>query len=87
MVSLTTQGLYAEPYRSLSVGVATLGRYIGPTHIFPPLGGAPPYKRDDEEHVAPLIFVHKVEMVDIDSHEDLLDKIRVKLKDDITEDF
>jgi ketopantoate reductase len=29
MVFLTTKGLYAEPYHSLSVGVSTLGRYTG----------------------------------------------------------
>ena len=85
MVSLTTKGLYAEEYRSLSVGVATLGRYIGPRYPLP--AGAPPYKRDDEEHVAPVIFVQNVEMVDVES-EDLLDNIYIKLKENgITEDF
>ena len=85
MVSLTTKGLYAEPYRSLSVGVATLGRYIGPRYPLP--AGGPPYRPDAQEPVLPVIFVQKVEMIDVDSHEDLLDKIYVKLKDDITEDF
>ena len=39
MVSLTTKGLFAEAYRSLSVGVSTLGRYIGADHRKG--GGAP----------------------------------------------
>ncbi len=39
MVSLTTKGLYAETKRSLSVGVATFGRYLGITHGL--LSGAP----------------------------------------------
>ena len=40
MVSLTTKGLFAEAYHSLSVGVSTLGRYIGIDHRKG--GGAPP---------------------------------------------
>lgn len=35
MVSLTTKGLYAEPYDSLSVGVSTLGRYMGLPYVVP----------------------------------------------------
>lgn len=47
MVSLTTKGLFAEPYRSLSVGVSTLGRYIGIPFT---LGkGAPPIMQLSEK--------------------------------------
>lgn len=29
MVNITTRGLFAEPYKSLSIGVATFGRFVG----------------------------------------------------------
>jgi len=59
MVSLTTKGLFAEPYRSLSVGVATLGRYIGPRYILP--AGGP--VRIQEEIARPTLLVTNVEYV------------------------
>ena len=59
MVSLTTKGLFAEPYRCLSVGVATLGRYIGPRYILP--AGAP--ARIQEEVARPTLLVTNVEYI------------------------
>ena len=29
MVNITTRGIFAEPYRSLSAGIATSGRFSG----------------------------------------------------------
>jgi hypothetical protein len=61
----------------MSVALATMGKYrdgLG-------LGGAPPYRRQEEEHVIPVIFVHNVEMITINSPEDILSKISVTLKD------
>lgn len=29
MVNITTRGLFAEPYKSLSIGVTTFGRFVG----------------------------------------------------------
>ena len=34
MVNLATKGLFAPAYHSLSIGVATLGRFSGVTHRF-----------------------------------------------------
>jgi len=61
----------------MSVALATMGKYrdgLG-------LGGAPPYRQDIEEHVTPVVFVHNVKMITINSPEDILSKISVKLKD------
>jgi len=45
-------------------------------------GGAPPYRQNSEEHIAPLVMVRHVEMLTINSPEDLLKKVFVKLKDE-----
>lgn len=61
----------------MSVAIATMGKYrdgLG-------LGGAPPFRQEVEERVAPVVFVHNVKMITINSPEDILDKISVKLKD------
>ncbi|MCK5611086.1 hypothetical protein KAR91_54940 [Candidatus Pacearchaeota archaeon] len=62
----------------MSVILATMGKYndgLG-------LGGAPPYRRqDEEEHVMPVVFIHNFEMITINAPKDILDKISVKLKD------
>jgi len=66
----------------MSVNIATMGMFRsccgGGTGYG---GGAPPYRQNDE-HVTPLVLVRHVEMVTINSPDDLLKKISVKLKDE-----
>jgi hypothetical protein len=66
----------------MSVNIATMGMFKdccsgGGTGFG---GGAPPYRQYDE-HVAPVVFIRRVEMVSLKDPEDYK-KITVKLKDD-----
>jgi len=67
------------------ISIATMG-------YFNPLGaggagggGAPPYSQNADEEVKPIIRVKNVEMVSFGSQNNLLDKIQIKLKDDVVE--
>lgn len=75
MVSLTTKGLFAEPYRSLSVGVATLGRYIGPRYILPSGGPA----RIQEDTPRPTLLVTNVKYVK--TKDENISPIKIIVKD------
>ena len=65
----------------MSVNIATMGMFKDCCGGAPGGGGAPPYRQNDE-HVTPLVMVRHVEMLTINSPEDLLSKISVKLKDE-----
>lgn len=45
-------------------------------------GGAPPYRPYNDEAPKPVVFVKNVEMETINSPEDIVGKIHVRLKDD-----
>ncbi len=66
----------------MSVNIATMGMFRDCCGGAPGGGGAPPYRQNAEERVTPLVLVRKVEMVTINSPEDLLSKIFVRLKDE-----
>jgi len=71
----------------MSIGIATMG-YFNPLGAGGDVvggGGAPPYKQNADEEVIPTIRVSNVEMITIDSSNNLLDKIQIKLKDDVVE--
>ena len=66
----------------MSVNIATMGMFkecCGGVQVG---GGAPPYRPNAEEPVAPVVFVQNVEINTINSPKDLLRKISVKLKDE-----
>ena len=63
----------------MSVNIATMGMFRDCCGGAPGGGGAPPYRQNAEEHVAPLVLIRKVEMITINSPEDLLSKIFVRL--------
>ncbi|MBY9000885.1 MAG: hypothetical protein KGD64_08235 [Candidatus Heimdallarchaeota archaeon] len=83
MVSLTTKGLYAEPYHSLSVGVSTLGRYMGipfPVGVEPVVtgfGGGAPSTGQLAEKQKFSVTVDKVYLRDVKSKDREL-KILIK---------
>lgn len=69
----------------MSIGISTMG-------YFNPLGsgvggggGAPPYRQNEDEETKPIIRIGNVEMITVDSKNNLLDKIQIKLKDDVVE--
>ena len=64
------------------VGIATMGMFQPCCGNKTGGGGAPPYRPYNEEKVAPVVFVHKVKMKTINSPEDIVSKIHVRLKDD-----
>lgn len=66
----------------MSVALATMGMFKDCCGGVQVGGGAPPYRPNAEEPVAPVVFVRNVEMLTINSPEDLLKKIYVKLKDE-----
>ena len=66
----------------MSVNIATMGMFKDCCGGAPGGGGAPPYRQNSEEHITPLVLVRHVEMLTINSPEDLLSKIFVKLKDE-----
>jgi len=63
------------------VNIATLGMFKSCCGGAPGGGGAPPYRQNAEESVTPVIFIRNVKMVTINSPEDLLSKIHIRLKD------
>jgi len=63
------------------INIATLGMFKSCCGGSPGGGGAPPYRQNAEEPVTPVIFIRNVKMVTINSSEDLLSKIHIRLKD------
>ncbi len=67
----------------MSVNIATMGLFRDCCGGAPTVGGgAPPYRRDAEERVTPVVFIQRFDMVTVNSPEDLLKKIYVKLIDE-----
>lgn len=66
----------------MSVGLATLGMFQPCCTETSVVGGAPPYRQNAQEALKPNILVRNVEMETINSSEDYLKKIKVKLIDD-----
>jgi hypothetical protein len=66
----------------MSVNIATMGMFRDCCGGAPGGGGAPPYRQNAEEHLAPVVFVRHVDMITINSSEDLLKKVFVKLMDE-----
>jgi len=64
----------------MSVSIATKGLFQECCRGFGGGGGAVPTYRDEQE-VKPTIFVTKVDMVTLNSVDDLIDKIKVTLVD------
>lgn len=70
----------------MNISIATMGFFnpAGSGEIIAGGGGAPPYKQNEEETVKIDILIYKVEMVTINSP-NKLNKIDIKLKDDVLE--
>jgi len=66
----------------MSVNLATMGMFKDCCGGAPGGGGAPPYRQNADERVTPVVFVQNVKMVTINSPEDMLAKIHVKLMDE-----
>ncbi len=66
----------------MSVNIATMGLFRDCCGGAPGGGGAPPYRQDAEEHVTPVVFVQRVDMITVNSPKDLLKKIYVRLIDE-----
>lgn len=66
----------------MSISIATMGMFRDCCGGVQVGGGAPPYNPNAEERVSPVVFVRNVEMTTINSPEDLLKKVYVKLKDE-----
>jgi len=65
----------------MSVNIATMGMYNSCCGTIPS-GGAPPYRPNEQERITPVVFVKHVEMSTINAPEDLVSKIKVRLKDE-----
>lgn len=65
----------------MSISIATMGMFQDCCGRAVGGGGAPPYTQNPYERPKPHILVRNVEMITINSSEDYLNKIKVKLLD------
>ncbi len=65
----------------MSVSIATGGLYRQCCGVRAGGGGAPPYRQNNEEVVRPFILVKKVESKLLDTLDEMINKIQVKLVD------
>ena len=65
----------------MSVSIATGGLYRQCCGTRGGGGGAPPYRQNNEEVVRPFILVKKVESKLLDTLDEMINKIQVKLVD------
>jgi hypothetical protein len=66
----------------MSISIATMGMFQECCGVAQGGGGAPPYRPYADTPTTPVVFVRNVEMNTINSPEDKLKKISIKLKDE-----
>lgn len=64
------------------IDIATMGMFRSCCGTRYGGGGAPPYRTNVQEQVKPVVFIRNVEMKTLNSPEDILEKIHVRLKDE-----
>jgi len=65
------------------IDIATMGKFRSCCGTRYGGGGAPPYRTNVQEQVKPVVFVRNVKMKTLNDTDDLIEKITVRLKDDL----
>lgn len=65
------------------VDIATMGMFRSCCGTKYGGGGAPPYRPNAQEQTKPVVFIRNVKMKTINDTNDLVEKITVRLKEDI----